>query len=234
MAEPAEHSDVPFCRALLVMFLLLLVPASAEAATVTADRRHLTVTAAASEANRLTVTPGSGTVQVLDPSAPLTPGVGCLNGGAGRVTCSVTSLVRVIADLGDADDTLVVTAPCRPRSVTAGPGHRHRRQRRRRVRGGRRHGRLHRRRGHRPDRLLRPQRRPSSADLSAASAEGDTFTTVEDITGGAGTDRLIGNTGANRLDGGDGDDLLDGAAGPTRSRAGAALTPPTTALAPRR
>ena len=44
-------------------------------------------------------------------------------------------------------------------------------------------------------------------------AAGDTFSSVENLTGSALADYLKGNLGANRLDGGDGDDMLEGGAG---------------------
>jgi len=45
------------------------------------------------------------------------------------------------------------------------------------------------------------------------TAEGDTFTEVEDVIGSQQADTLIGNDGANKLIGADGDDLLKGGGG---------------------
>ena len=44
--------------------------------------------------------------------------------------------------------------------------------------------------------------------------EFDTYTGVENLTGGAGNDRLIGTIGSNDINGAGGDDVLDGRAGP--------------------
>ncbi|MCC0049839.1 MAG: cadherin domain-containing protein, partial [Rhodobiaceae bacterium] len=48
---------------------------------------------------------------------------------------------------------------------------------------------------------------------TGGDAAGDTFSSVENLTGSAGNDTLTGNTAANVLDGGDGDDVLAGGLG---------------------
>ena len=48
---------------------------------------------------------------------------------------------------------------------------------------------------------------------SGGSAAGDTFSSIENLTGSAYADRLIGDAGANRLSGGAGDDMLAGGGG---------------------
>ena len=48
---------------------------------------------------------------------------------------------------------------------------------------------------------------------SGGDAEGDRFTSIEDLRGSAHGDRLVGDGGANRLHGGAGRDLLEGGAG---------------------
>ena len=57
-----------------------------------------------------------------------------------------------------------------------------------------------------------------TVDLGANSgtgghAQGDTFTSIENITGSAGDDTITGDTGANLLDGAGGADILTGGAG---------------------
>ncbi|MGB9366340.1 MAG: calcium-binding protein [Xanthobacteraceae bacterium] len=48
---------------------------------------------------------------------------------------------------------------------------------------------------------------------NTGDAAGDTYTAIENLTGGTGADTLAGNTGANVLDGGSGNDILIGGAG---------------------
>ena len=56
--------------------------------------------------------------------------------------------------------------------------------------------------------------RRSGVSATPVGAEGDTFTNVEDLVGGAGDDRLTGDDGANGLTGGRGADRLVGGPGP--------------------
>src|SRR3954454_18499844 len=109
---------MPFRRALLIVLaLVLLVPCGAQAATVSVAGGTLTVTAAPGEANRLTVRPATG--EVLDPRAPLVAGSGWAGGGAGRLVCTVPA--RVVATLGDGDDTFLLSGAA-PATVDDGPG----------------------------------------------------------------------------------------------------------------
>ena len=48
---------------------------------------------------------------------------------------------------------------------------------------------------------------------NTGDASGDTYTAIENLTGGTGADTLTGNIGANVLDGGSGNDILIGGAG---------------------
>lgn len=107
--------------AVLAAVATLAVPAGAQAASVAVAGSTLTITAASGEANQLTVTPGVGTVDVLDPVTPLVPGAGCQSSGSGRVTCTAAPFMRAVVDLGDRDDTLVVGGLL-PVMVTDGAG----------------------------------------------------------------------------------------------------------------
>ena len=49
--------------------------------------------------------------------------------------------------------------------------------------------------------------------INTGDARGDTYSSIENLTGTSHVDKLTGNTGANRLSGGVGNDILDGAAG---------------------
>jgi Ca2+-binding RTX toxin-like protein len=53
----------------------------------------------------------------------------------------------------------------------------------------------------------------STGAASGGDAAGDTFISIENLTGSAFNDTLTGDSGANALDGGAGNDLLDGGAG---------------------
>ncbi|KQS91121.1 MULTISPECIES: beta strand repeat-containing protein [unclassified Rhizobium] len=53
----------------------------------------------------------------------------------------------------------------------------------------------------------------SDAAVNTQDAKGDTYSSIENLTGSSFADRLTGNTGENTLDGGDGNDVLAGGAG---------------------
>ena len=84
--------------------LLLLAPASAQAATVSFADGAVTYTAAPGETNRVTLTSAT---EVRDSSATLTAGTGCTLAAPGRVTCAAAT--RFAIDLGDGDDTLTTS-----------------------------------------------------------------------------------------------------------------------------
>lgn len=56
----------------------------------------------------------------------------------------------------------------------------------------------------------------TKASLNAGDAGGDSYSSIENLTGSSHNDTLTGNSGANVLDGGTGNDTLDGAAGNDR------------------
>jgi Ca2+-binding RTX toxin-like protein len=62
-----------------------------------------------------------------------------------------------------------------------------------------------------------------TAALVGANPDGDTYSSIVNLTGGGGDDVLTGDGQANTLDGGGGDDLLIGAAGADDLRGGAGL-----------
>src|SRR5689334_13112494 len=204
----------------LAVACLLSLPATASAASISVTGGTLNVTAAPGEANRLTLTPGVATVDVLDPAAPLTPGAGCESTGSGRVTCAVSPLIRATVDLGDLDDTLAVTGLLRV-TVSDGAGNDT-------VTGGggddtflsspgadRYAG------GAGSDRVDYSARTAGVSvdidDVADDAGEGDNVRRdVERVTGGSGDDTLTGSAAADRLDGGPGDDALLGGSGNDR------------------
>jgi Ca2+-binding RTX toxin-like protein len=213
--------------ALLALVLLVAGAAPASAATVALDGTTVRVTAAPGEVNAMQVIPATGGVTIVDAVAP-TAGDGCVLTAPDRVTCTAT-LTGVVADLGDGDDTLSVTA-ARAVTVTDGEGDDS-------VTGGAA-----------DDTFIASPGADTYAGAGGldhvtyagrvepvrvtigtvaddgAAAEGDAVgADVESLTGGAGADTLVGDAsstetlrggdGGDRLDGGAGNDTLDGGAG---------------------
>lgn len=200
-------------------------------------------TAAAGEANDVTVTVQGTTVLVHDAGAPLTVGRLCTSTGSNEATCDVsgTPRARYSIVLGDGADRLTVNGTL-PSDVTidGGAGDDA-------LTGG----------GERDDMIGGPgadrvasgaggdileegdtveadvldggpdfdlvtyaaRRQDVTIDLSATTAtqgsqgEHDTITGVENARGGSGDDTLLGDAGPNGLSGGPGDDELDGRGG---------------------
>ena len=82
--------------------------ASAAGVSVTSAKR-LVFTANPGEANDVTISAAGANAVVSDPAAPLTPGAGCTPDSATQVTCP--NVVRITADLADADDHVRNTTP---------------------------------------------------------------------------------------------------------------------------
>src|SRR3954452_8278405 len=206
---------MPLPRLLIaVLAAVLALPASAQAASVTAADGMLTITAAPGEANQLTVTPGVATVDVLDPVAPLTPGAGCLSSGSGRVTCTVAQLSRAVVALGARNDTFVaggllpvtVGDGAGDDTVTGGGGDDDF------VAGA---GADSYAGGAGSDRVDYSARTAALTvdvdDVADDAGEGDNVRRdIERVSGGSGADTITGSAAADRLDGGPGEDTLLG------------------------
>ena len=63
----------------------------------------------------------------------------------------------------------------------------------------------------------------SDASANTGDASGDTYSSIENLTGGSASDVLIGDSGANVLSGGAGNDVLTGSAGADRLIGGAGV-----------
>ena len=124
--------DNPVMRSLLACLIVLLAPASASASEVMSTESSVTLTAASGEANRVTIGYEGAqrpfVVKVQDVGAELVAGTGCLSTDAYTAQCVVERAFPVPncapfpgendfcefrADLGDADDALVVGLPDR-------------------------------------------------------------------------------------------------------------------------
>jgi len=237
--------------AVAVTGALVMSPAAAHAATVsvasTVFGPQIQVNALPGETNALTVTQIGSTYYVGETgSAPVTAGTGCAPAGTGVVSCTVSGLKNVRAQLGDGSDSFNASALAVNADVFGEAGN---------------------------DTILGPvftgyntldgglgddTLRPGSfagdvlsggdgvdtADYSQRGASlvlandggyssGDQAlgeydriksdverllggTAADTLRGGDGNETLLGNGGADRLDGGAGDDTLDGGAGNDR------------------
>jgi hypothetical protein len=104
-------------RALLLTSLLLFAPATAHAAIASVEGDALRIVAAPGEYNAIAVAPAGTGLAVTDAGAPLIAGPGCTLEG----TTALCTAPRLEADLGDADDSLTLTASL-PADLRAGPG----------------------------------------------------------------------------------------------------------------
>ena len=201
------------------------------------------------EANIVTVEPAMAgnqqAVRFLDAGARVEAGPGCTTGGDHEVTCVLPHAdgrtVEVVAgdsadrvtandpdwpvalrfDGGDGDDTLTggpgtqsLIGGAGSDAIAAGPGDDLIEDsgpagEADTVDGG--DGR---------DRAAFHARREPLRATPAGSSDGDVFTGVEDVTGGAGDDVITGDDGNNSLGGGGGDDRIDGGAGDDRLAGG--------------
>jgi hypothetical protein len=221
---------------ILALLIVLIAPASASAATVTAHEScdkslcwsFVDFTAAPGEANTLTGTYDAGAITFTD-VVPIRAGNGCtvIVGGARCAAPYGLSQSGLTVKLADRDDVATFNVPA---AVYGGAGND-------RITGsGSISG------GPGSDELTAtavtafrdddgaqpaPDRYIGSAangdgvsyagrktaidvDLGRSENAGDVFTSIEAVEGGAGDDRLIGTAGRNRLTGGPGTDLLNG------------------------
>jgi Ca2+-binding RTX toxin-like protein len=181
-------------RLLAALALLLLMPATASAATnATVGNatdggtlgKYLAL-ASGAEANSVTVALGSGATLVSDPAGVTTTEGTCAIVTPTTLSCPVGPNDIFRADLGDGNDSLWVTANFKSVGVVAGGG--------------------------------------NDVVVIDIDAKGDLFgglgddilaggAAAEDFNGGPGRDWLIGRGGADRLSGSTGPDVIDGGAG---------------------
>ncbi|MFJ4584719.1 hypothetical protein [Streptomyces echinatus] len=91
--------------AALTLTMAFASPASASPAFVTSGNGRLTFTALAGETNNVTFdTFSAGTLRVTDTTSNLTAGPGCTGSGH-TVLCAGDGVTRILANLGDRNDT---------------------------------------------------------------------------------------------------------------------------------
>ena len=220
-----------------VVLLALAWPSVAQAAsTASLSGSVLTVQAASTETNAITLTASGGGITVTD-SAGVIPGPGCSAAGAGALcTGPVTAMVVVAGDGNDTVDLGGVPA-CGPDTVgcdepdgtISGEGGNDT------LRGGGGNDQIDGGTGSdllegaaNDDRLTGGEgtdttdysaaQSPVVVALDSVPSDGQAglefdLVDTENVVGGQADDRLVGDSGANRLDGGPGEDTLDGAGG---------------------
>jgi hypothetical protein len=223
----------PFCRlapAFAILACLLAAP-SAMAATAVVDsgQDRLELTAANGERNLLTVTGSSGTFTIEDAVSSISAGSGCTQLASKRVRCSSgwnNQIDSIQLDLRDLDDSVVNSAAI-DIEVTGGDGAD-------KLTGGAYGDKLY---GGNGDDLLDGgagsdvisgddgrdrvsyATRTAPVDVNLGSwwgGDGESgewdfvSSSIEEVVGGAGNDRLTGTSAGNTFIGGDGNDILDG------------------------
>src|SRR4051794_7781492 len=217
------------CAAVLVAAAgLALAPSVASAARVAAIGGKLQFTAAPGETNTVGLAQAGGSFTVTDTTALITPGQGCTPGAPShQVTCPTAGVTAAVFALGDANDALAVD-----RKVTVGAlglGE----EGSDTLSGGSRADTLlgaagddtvdgrggadDLRGGDGVDTVSYASRvDPLSVSLDGKPDDGEAGENdsvaedIENITGGAGNDRLLGDAADNRLLGNGGNDLLEG------------------------
>ena len=216
--------------ALTILACLLAAPsAMAASATVDAGQDRLELTATAGERNLLTITGSSGTYTLEDAVSNISAGSGCTQLAAKRVRCSSVQngpIESVYLDLRDLDDS-VTNSGAIDVEVLAGDGAD-------KLTGGAYGDKLY---GGNGDDLLdggagadvlsgedgrdRVTYATRSGPLNVSlgnlwSGDGEpgewdyVSSTVEEVVGGSGDDRMTGTSAANTFIGGPGNDILDG------------------------
>jgi Ca2+-binding RTX toxin-like protein len=229
--------SAPFLKCLFPACCLLLAAApSAFAGTVQLDGKTLVYTAAAGEANRVTITAGASSISVSEIGPSVTAGGGCSSTGPSSATCPATAITAISVSTGDGNDTARVNGSI-PATFYDGPGNDT-------MTGGSAGDTFV--SGTGAD-VLGGGAGVDVVDYSARTnaltvtidgvandgeaGEGDNVKTdVEMVTGGSGNDSLTGSgsnnslyggPGADSLSGGSGNDLLDGGSGPDVLNGGA-------------
>ena len=178
--------------AVLVLVFAAASPASASSVRTAPPSPPTTVdgyiyfTAAAGEANDVTIRQTTGGFQVSDLGAPLSAGSGCTAVNAHSAVCNPGVIVPIImADLGDMDDRLTLLGPAIGEGtlISGGPGNDT-------LSGG-----------------CQMNGGPGNDVLNACNNQWS-YT-----LGGPGDDVLNGGTGADSLQGGGGHDVLNGGPG---------------------
>ena len=213
--------SAPFPKCLFLACCLLLGAApSAFAGTVQLSGSTLTYSAAAGEANRVTITAGASSISVNEVGPGVTAGTGCSSTGPSSASCQADGVTAISVSTGDGNDTARVNGWL-PATFYDGPGNDT-------MTGG--SGQDTFVSGTGAD-VLKGGIGYDTADYSARTApltvsldgvandgeagEGDNVQTdVEVVTGGAGGDTLDGGLGADDLYGGAGNEP------PTTPRAG--------------
>jgi hypothetical protein len=175
---------------------LLVLCATANAATVSVEGDVLRVIAAPGEANQLSVavSPTDFAVTVTDWGAPLMAGPGCESAADGSADCappgtpSAAPVARIEVDAGDLDDSVSVAAEL-PTWILGGDGN---------------------------DALSAATPTLEGVTAGAAALDGALGAALLDgglgddrLQGGAGDDDLLGGGGADFADGGAGDDVIE-------------------------
>jgi RTX calcium-binding nonapeptide repeat (4 copies) len=180
----------------------------------------VTYVGASGESNRVAVARTGDVLTISDPGAAIAPAAPCQAIDAHQVTCTAGSGAVPIsgfdAQLGDGDDTLAIAGSLGTAStLDGGPGSDT-------LTGGQEDDVLDggpgadRLEGGAGEDVLDFSARSDGVVVDAASgrtSDGDSFTGLETVLGGAGADRLLGGPGPDVFRGGPGADVLRGAGG---------------------
>jgi Ca2+-binding RTX toxin-like protein len=201
---------------------LYMLTAPVEAPEVTKFGSALIYHANARERNTVTISLASGTYTVNDTTSTAVAGGGCTQVTPNKATCSATGVTQIIAQAGDFNDTLTLTAPTSAGLLDGGPG-------RDTLNGGPLNDKLD--GGTGPDdmfggggtdtvtyasRGLAVTVDIDNAGDDGSSSDADIFgrdnvhTDLENLIGGAGNDTLLGSAATNALTGGGGADTMRG------------------------
>src|SRR5215211_369619 len=198
----------------VAVVLVVVLPAVANASTVSVQDGVLRYTAAAGEHNAPTFGADSDFFTVSDPSVLITHGPGCLVGAPSHtVACDRAAATSARADLGDLADTLNVDASL-PLRVVAHGGDGDDDKLDGRGGGDALFGGAGSDTADYSSRTNMVSVRLDNVTNDGEDTEDDNVhADVEKVVGGAGADVLIGGGAANTLIGGGGNDLLQGLGG---------------------